>query len=100
MKPSHSDAWDRLVVLARQAPTRADDLPRVPPGFATRVVALGLSPVERGLASLFEPFAFRALSIASLVAVAAFALNVSPVMQSIRDEIVLVGSDPVSELVE
>jgi len=100
MKSSHLENWNRLVALARQAPVDVHGAIELPPGFATRVVALAFSPSERTVAGLFEPFAFRALSIASLVAIAAVALNVRPVLQSIRDDIVIVGTDPVLELVE
>lgn len=100
MKSSRKDGWEKLVSLARQAPASGEGSLAMPPGFSTRVVALGLVPAERGLAGLFEPFALRALSIASLVAIVAVALNVTPVMQSIRDEIILASSDPVAELVD
>lgn len=64
--------WSRLTAAARQA--RDDREPELPYGFATRVVALAFAQ-ERRVASLFERFAFRAVGLASLLALFSVALN-------------------------
>jgi len=100
MRTTKARNWQELVDLARKAPRQDGGVVNVPFGFATRVVAQAFAPVERGVASLFEPFAFRALSLASLLAIAAVAANVSPVLQALGDEIAVVNGDPIGELLE
>jgi len=100
MKKTKARNWQELVDLARTAPRQDEGDVKMPLGFATRVVAQAFAPVERGLASLFEPFAFRALSLASLMALAAMAANFSPVLQALGDEIAVVHGDPIAELLE
>ena len=100
MKTNHDESWRRLVALARQAPASEDGLSGAPLGFATRVAARAFSPVEKGLANLFEPFAFRALSVASLLAVVACVFNLNPVVQAVHDEIVAFERDPVSSAID
>ena len=56
--------WQRLVAAARR---RIDDREvSAPYGFATRVAALALA-AERPVASLFERFSLRAMSVAALL---------------------------------
>ena len=64
-------AWHRLVNAARRLPDpRATS---APPGFGTRVAALGLG--RRVPVSLLDLLALRALGVASLLALSAVALN-------------------------
>ena len=100
MKTTKARNWQELVDLARKAPQQDEGVVKVPLGFATRVVAQAFAPAERGVASLFEPFALRALSLASLMAIAAVAANFSPVLQALGDEIAVVNGDPIAELLE
>ena len=64
--------WSRLTAAARLVREERDS--SAPYGFATRVAALGLSP-QRAVASLFERFAFRAVGVASLLALFSIVLN-------------------------
>ena len=64
--------WSRLTTAARAVHDERDATP--PYGFATRVVALAFAQ-ERRMASLFERFAFRAVGVASLLALFSVALN-------------------------
>jgi hypothetical protein len=64
--------WSRLTAAAREVRDERDA--SAPYGFATRVVALAFAQ-ERRVASLLERFAFRAVGIASLLALFSIALN-------------------------
>ena len=64
--------WSRLAAAARDA--RDDRDVSAPYGFATRVAALALAQ-ERRVASLFERFAFRAVGVASLLALFSIVMN-------------------------
>ena len=64
--------WSRLTAAARQV--RDDRDVSTPYGFATRVAALAFAQ-ERRVASLFERFAFRAVGVASLLALFSIVLN-------------------------
>ena len=91
------DPWLKLVAAARRAP--ADEPMELPPGFATRVAALGLAQ-RREPADLFGVFALRALGVALAVvvtsAVVGFPLSTaSAADNNPSDEI----DDPVAELV-
>lgn len=66
--------WSRLVKAARNAADSGDCA--APYGFATRIAARAMSG-ERVLGSLLERFAFRAVGIASLLALASIAANLS-----------------------
>ncbi len=66
------NSWARLAAAARTV--RDDREPSAPYGFATRVVAIAFAQ-ERRVATLFERFAFRALGVASLLALFSVALN-------------------------
>lgn len=68
--PKHS--WMRLAAAARTV--RDDRESSAPYGFATRVAALAFAQEAR-MASLAERFAFRALGVASLLAVFSIAMN-------------------------
>ena len=75
--------WDRLVAWARRVPDERDVQP--PLGFASRVVALAF---ERGKREpLWETLSLRALGLASLVAIAAIAVNFSGSSGSAYDDI-------------
>ncbi|MGH7945966.1 MAG: hypothetical protein ACREH8_02390 [Opitutaceae bacterium] len=65
--------WSRLAKAARDV--RDDRDSSAPYGFATRVVALAFAQDERRVASLFERFAFRAVGVASLLALFSIVLN-------------------------
>ena len=91
------DPWLKLVAAARRGP--ADEPMELPPGFATRVAALGLAQ-RREPADLFGVFALRALGLALAVvvtsAVVGFPLSTaSAADNNSSDEI----DDPVAELV-
>ena len=64
--------WSRLTAAARQVQDERDV--SAPYGFATRVAALAMSQ-QRTVASLFERFAFRAVGLASLLALFSIVLN-------------------------
>ena len=96
MKSSHPDPWQNLVNLARQAPPLSERSSTAPLGFFTRVVARVGQPVERSLFGLFESQAFRALSVASVLAIATVALNLSPVLQAFHDEAEMVDGESVT----
>jgi hypothetical protein len=64
--------WSRLTAAARQVSDDRDTT--APYGFATRVVALAFEQ-QRTVASLFERFAFRAVGVASLLALFSIVLN-------------------------
>ena len=75
MNLQHSrDPWSRLTTAARQARDLRDDT--APYGFATRVTALAFAQ-ESHPVSLLERFAFRAVAMASLLALGSVALNYS-----------------------
>ena len=66
------DPWSRLTAAARDMRDERDS--SAPYGFATRVAALAFAQEGR-MASLFERFALRAVSVASLLALSSVALN-------------------------
>jgi len=68
--------WSRLTAAARQARDERDA--SMPYGFATRIAALAFAQ-ERRMASLFERFALRAVSAASLLALFSIVLNYSAI---------------------
>ena len=91
------DPWLKLVAAARRVP--ADEPMELPPGFATRVAALGLGQ-RREPADFFGVFALRALGLALAVvvtsAVVGFPLSlVSAADNNASDDF----DDPVAELV-
>ncbi len=91
------DPWMKLVAAARRAP--AEDAAELPPGFATRVAALGLAQ-RREPADLFGVFALRALGVALAVVVTSAAIgfplsSATAADSSSSDEL----DDPVAELV-
>src|SRR5687768_17200250 len=64
--------WAHLTAVARELRDERDS--SAPYGFATRVVALAFAQ-ERRVSSLFERFAFRAVGVASLLALFSIVLN-------------------------
>lgn len=87
MKTPSRDPWQQLVALARQAPVDEGGGAEAPLGFSTRVVARGLaSGGGRQSSGLFEPLAWRALSVASVLAIVTVALTFSPVLQAFHEE--------------
>ena len=78
--------WSRLAAAARDA--RDDRDVSAPYGFATRVAALALAQEGR-VASLFERFAFRAVGVASLLALFSVVLN--------YEALSTVGGSPVAQ---
>ena len=89
--------WARLTAAARHV--RDDRDTSAPYGFATRVAALAFAS-ERTMASLFERFAFRAVGVASLLALFSVVLNYPdlattsrPPMSAAVEEVELVAVD-------
>lgn len=73
LPPNHPlHPWARLTAAARQVSDDRDA--SAPYGFATRVVALAPRP-ERGIFSLPDRFALRAVGVAALLALGSVALN-------------------------
>jgi len=64
--------WTRLTAAARDVHEERDA--SAPYGFATRIVALAFAQEHR-VVSLFERFAFKAVGVASLLALLSVALN-------------------------
>ena len=85
--------WDRLVGLARRAP--ADPMEAPPPGFVTRVAALGLAQ-RREPADFLGFFALRALGYA-LMLLALTAVVSYPLLN--RGNSTAEDEDPVAEMV-
>ena len=92
--------WARLTAAARTVRDARDT--SAPFGFATRVGALALAR-ERPLASLFDLFALRALTVASLLAIFSIAVNYSELSNRLAgaspgagDDLLLTGSDAVT----
>jgi hypothetical protein len=98
MKPTDPNhPWQRLTAAARQA--RDDRDTAAPYGFATRVAALGLARSQPE-ASLFARFSLRALGVACLLMVAAFATNYSLLTSvSASDDETAMTDDPVAEVI-
>lgn len=92
---THPSPWNRLVAAARLAPADTRDA-FAPPGFATRVAALGVAGIEPSFSALFARFSLRALGVCSLLMVLGVALNYGPVLNAVENEAVAV-SDPVAE---
>jgi hypothetical protein len=91
--PQHP--WARLTAAAR---TVKDDRDGVAPyGFATRVAAVAFA-VERPINSLLERFAWRAVGVAGLLALASLAMNYSALTKTLSVEEEMVEEDPVSVL--
>ncbi|MDE3084857.1 MAG: hypothetical protein KGJ37_06540 [Verrucomicrobiota bacterium] len=67
--------WQRLVAAARQA--RDERGMAAPCGFATRVAARALAAAEQPFSALLARFSWRALGIATLLALASVAANYS-----------------------
>jgi hypothetical protein len=88
--------WSRLVTAARELRDERDS--SAPYGFATRVAALALSQ-ERRMASLFERFAFRAVGVASLLAVFSIVLNYEALSTTAGETIAQADEPVVTELV-
>jgi hypothetical protein len=97
--------WARLTAAAREVRDERDS--GAPYGFATRVVALAFAQ-ERRMSSLFERFAFRAVGVASLLALFSIVLNypalttsgaASPMVTSQVDEVELVAVDDAVSIV-
>ena len=66
-------AWQKLVTAARRA--RDDRDAAAPYGFSTRVAAMAMSAQELSIGTVFERFSWKALGLASLLAVASVAAN-------------------------
>jgi hypothetical protein len=99
MKRTPPPVWQNLVAMARRASETGPEV-SVPPGFATRVVARAFAPAERGLSGLFDLFAWRALSVASVLAVLVASTTFSPVVRALNDEIAQAEGDPTAEILE
>lgn len=96
MKPIDPDhTWHRLTTAARRAP--AETVTAAPYGFATRIAALALAADPAGR-SLFERFAFRAVGVASLLALASVCANFSALTVDAEEENLVSGDDPVALL--
>jgi hypothetical protein len=90
LQPSN-DPWTRLVAVARDARDERDA--SAPYGFSTRVAALALAQERRGV-SLIERFAFRALGVASLLAIGSVALNYSSINVPAVSSAVVASAEP------
>jgi hypothetical protein len=66
--------WSRLTAAARQVQDEREA--SAPYGFSTRIAALAFAQEQR-VFSLFERFAFRAVGLACILALASVALNYS-----------------------
>jgi hypothetical protein len=88
--------WSRLTAAARQVHDERDS--SAPYGFATRVAALALSQ-QRTVASLFERFAFRAVGLASLLALFSIVLNYQALSTTSNTMVTPQAADEVGELV-
>ncbi len=97
MNPNPSDPrhpWARLAAAARTVRDERDA--SAPYGFATRVASLALAQ-ERRVMSLLERFSFRAVGVASLLALGSVALNFSDLAGGApAEEDVLHADDAVS----
>ncbi len=98
MKPTDpNQPWQRLTAAARLAKDDRDTA--APYGFATRVAALGLAQREPEV-SLFARFSLRALGVACLLMVAAFATNYSLITSvGAADDETAMTDDPVAEVI-
>jgi hypothetical protein len=96
MNPNQpQDPWSRLVQAARRS---SDPQPvSAPFGFSTRVAALAAA-TERVGVSLFERFAFRAVSFACLLACGSILLNFSLLTPEPRPQAGEDIDDPVAVL--
>lgn len=94
---SHDSFWQRLFALARAGRDEAEIV--MPLGFSTRVAALALGVDRRPVLSVVERLCWRALGVASLLAVASVATNFAPVLKAIEDE-AAVRVDPVVQLLD
>ena len=82
-------AWRRLASAARQV--RDERETSAPYGFATRVAALAMGRESR-VASLVERFAFRAVGVASLLALFSVVLNYEVLSGSVASSSPVTGS--------
>ena len=88
--------WARLTAAAREVRDERDS--SAPYGFATRVVALAFAQ-QRSVSSLFERFAFRAVSVASLLALFSIVLNYPALStSSIPTSVASVTSSPAPQV--
>ncbi len=97
MKPTPVQAWHNLAAAARRAAAE-DAAAAAPYGFATRVVAQAFTASERPVAQVIEKLSWRALGISAAVMVAVVALNLSPALNSIEDEVSDLSDDVSLEL--
>jgi hypothetical protein len=82
-------AWTRIAAAARQV---RDDRETSPPcGFATRVAALAMAQESR-VVSLVERFAFRAVGVASLLALFSVVLNYEVLSGSVASSLPVAGN--------
>lgn len=89
-----NSAWQRLVVVARQAPIPGDEA--APYGFSTRVAALAFAAVERPtLQSSLNRFSWRALGFSLMVMVLSIVANYNSLTVTAETDHDLV--DPVVE---
>ena len=82
------DPWSRLTAVAREV--RDERATTAPYGFSTRVAALALTQ-ERDIGSVFGRFAFRALGIASLLALGSVALNYNAITVPAANAVVAIN---------
>lgn len=78
-------AWQKLVQSARQVRDERDLT--APFGFSTRIVSRALASTESSLASVFERFSWKALSLAGLLAVSSVAANYAWVAAPSEDDV-------------
>ncbi len=97
MKSTPAQAWQKLTTAARRAPEDTASL-QAPYGFATRVVAQAFAVADRPVAQMIEGLSWRALGISALIMIAVVAINLSPVLNSIDDEVTALTDDEITEL--
>ncbi|MEO7600545.1 MAG: hypothetical protein ABIV50_16550 [Opitutus sp.] len=85
-------AWQKLVVAARQAHDERDET--APYGFSTRVAALALAmQSQASIASILDRFSWRALGIASVLAIGSVGVSYGSWSTSTEED--LLSDEPV-----
>lgn len=89
--------WWRLTAAARQTPLTRDEA--APYGFATRVAARAWTGNALPVSSLFPQWSWRALGVATVLALATLAVNYEALAQRSVEDTVL-SADPVAAVVD
>ncbi len=89
-------AWQKLVTAARRVRDERDEA--APYGFSTRVAAMAMAAREASIGSIFERFSWRALGLASLLAITSVAANYAWVSTTGSEEDLLSDETAVAAL--